>query len=217
MNAFLSRLTPGQSRALAVSVLVVLVAVVLSAILVPVLLLHRHYDEAIEQATDRLTRYRRVAALAPELAKAVDAVRGRNGRRFFLKNTAPNLASAELSEMVKAAIEGNGGRITTSQNVQPKDDERMKQVGANVQFFANTASLQKVLAALETQQPYVVVANLTVRPVNAFRGFKPPPGQEPELIVQLDAVAWAFPEASRAPATVPKPATTPSPAQPVKG
>jgi hypothetical protein len=73
---------------------------------------------------------RRVAALAPELTKAVDAVRERNGRRFFLKNTAPNLASAELSEMVKAAIEGNGGRITTAQNVQPKDDERMKQVGA---------------------------------------------------------------------------------------
>jgi hypothetical protein len=181
-----------------------------------VILLHRHYDDAIEQATDRLTRYRRVAAQAPEFTKAVEAVRERNGRRFFLKNTAPNLASAELSEMVKAAIEGNGGRITTSQNVQPKDDERMKQVGANVQFFANTANLQKVLAALETQQPYVVVANLTVRPVNAFRGFKPPPGQEPELIVQLDAVAWAFPEASRAPAAVPKPPATPPSAQPAK-
>ena len=214
MNAFLAKLTPAQSRALAVGALVVLVAVVLSAILVPVLLLHRHYDEAIDQATDRLTRYRRVAAQAPEPTKAAEAVRERNGRRFFLKNTAPNLASAELSETVKAAIEGNGGRITTSQNVQPKDDDRMKQVGANVQFFANTANLQKVLAALETQQPYVVVANLTVRPVNAFRGYKPPPGQEPELIVQLDAVAWAFPEAAR-PAAVPKPPTPP--AQPAKG
>lgn len=212
MNA-LSKLTAGQSRALAVGVLVLLVAVVLSAILVPVLLLHRHYDDAIDEATDRLTRYRRVAAQAPELAKAVDVVRERNGRRFFLKNTAPNLASAELSELVKAAIEGNGGRITTSQNVQPKDDERMKQVGANVQFFATTANLQRVLAALETHQPYVVVANLTVRPVNAFRGYKPPPGQEPELIVQLDAVAWAFPEAARAPSPS-KPAV---PAPPAKG
>ena len=83
----------------------------------------------------------------------------------------------------------------------------MKQVGANVQFFATTVNLQKVLAALETQLPYVIVANITVRPVNAFRGFKPPPGQDPELIVQLDAVAWAFPEAARPPATTTKAAT----------
>ena len=201
-----ARLTHSQARAVAIGLLLVAVAVVASAVLVPTLLLHRHYDAAIEESTDRLTRYRRVAAQAPELAKTLDVVRERNGRRFYLRNTAPNLASAELSELVKAAIEGNGGRITTSQNVQPRDDERMKQVGVNVQFFATTSNLQKVLAALETQQPYIVVANITVRPVNAFRGFKPPPGQEPELIVQLDAVAWAFPEPARPSAAGGKPA-----------
>ena len=198
--ALIARLTPPQSRALAFGILALVVLVVLSIVLVPVLLLHQHYDEAIAEFTDRLTRYRRVAAQAPEITRALELVRERNGRRFFLRNTAPNLASAELSELVKAAIESNGGRITTSQNVQPKDDDRMKQVGANVQFFATTANLQRVLNALETRQPYVIVANVTVRPVNAFRGYKPPPGQQPELIVQLDAVAWAFPEAARAPA-----------------
>ena len=208
--AVIAKLTPAQSRAFAFGLLVLVVVAVLSAIIVPVLLLHWHYDEAIAESADRLARYRRVAAQAPELGKALETVRERNGRRFFLKNTAPNLASAELSELVKAAIEGNGGRITTSQNVQSKDDDRMKQVGANVQFFATTVSLQKVLAALETQQPYVIVANLTVRPVNAFRGYKPPPGPDPELIVQLDAVAWAFPEAARPPATGTK-AAAPAP------
>ena len=204
--AFINRLTPSQSRALAFGILALIVIVVLSVVLVPLMMLHRHYDDAIAESTDRLTRFRRVAAQAPDLTRALETVRERNGRRFFLRNTAPNLASAELSELVKAAVEGNGGRITTSQNVPPKDDDRMKQVGANVQFFANTANLQRVLSALETQMPYVVVSNVTVRPVNAFRGYKPPPGQEPELIVQLDAVAWAFPEAPRAPAAGTKPA-----------
>jgi len=196
--AFVARMTPAQSRGLAVALLAAAVVVVLAILLVPAVLLHRHYDQVIDEATDRLTRYRRVAAQAPELAKARDQVRERNGQRFYLKNTAVNLASAELSEIVKAAIEGNGGRITTSQNVPPKDDDRFKQLGATVQFFATTASLQRILTTLETQQPYIVVANLTVRPVNAFRGFKPAPGQEPEVIVQLDAVAWAYPEAPRA-------------------
>ena len=205
-SAFAGNLSPARSRALAIGILVLAIAVVLAMLLVPTLLLHKHYDDAIAESSDRLARFRRVAAQAPELSKALDIVRERNGRRFFLKNTASNLASAELSELVKAAIEGNGGRITTSQNVPPKDDERMKQVGVTMQFFATTTNLQKVLAALETQLPYVMVQNITVRPVNAFRGFKPPPGQDPELIVQLESVAWAFPEAPRAPAAPPKPA-----------
>ena len=50
----------------------------------------------------------------------------------------------------------------------------------------------------------MIVENLTVRPLNAFRGFKPAPGQEPELNVQLDVGAWAYPE-------TPKPGATPAP------
>jgi len=50
-------------------------------------------------------------------------------------------------------------------------DERFKHLGVNVQFFATTANLQKILATLESQVPLVTIQNLTVRPVNAFRGF----------------------------------------------
>jgi hypothetical protein len=61
-----------------------------------------------------------------------------------------------------------------------------------VQFFATTPALQKVLNALESQQPYLLVDNLTVRPLNAFRGFKPAPGAEPEVNVQLDVSGFAY-------------------------
>ena len=70
----------------------------------------------------------------------------RDGRRFFLRNTAANLAGAELQELVKAAIEGNGGRITTSQNTSPREDGRFREIGVNVQFFATTPELQKILS-----------------------------------------------------------------------
>jgi hypothetical protein len=206
--AFAARLSPSQARALAVALAVALLLAVAAIVLVPVLLLHRHYDEAIESLTDRLMRYRRVAAQAPEITTALAGVREPHGRRFFLRNTQPNLASAELSEMVRGAVESHGGRITTSQNVAPKDDDAFKQIGASVQFFATTTNLQRILASLEAQQPHVVINTVTVRPVNAFRGFKPAPGQDPELVVQLDAIAWAFPEPARATGApaAPKPA-----------
>ena len=100
-----------------------------------------------------MDRLRRVAAQAPELRRALDAMKERDGRRFFLKNTAPNLAGAELQEMVKAAVENNGGRITTSQNTTAREDGRFKQIGVNVQFFATTPALQKIVAMLCTLTP----------------------------------------------------------------
>lgn len=207
--AILSRLTPTQSRALALGLLVVAVVLVLGLLLAPVLMLHRHYDDAIESWTSRLETYRRVAAQAPELRLALDAMRAKDGRRFFLKNTAPNLAGAELQELVKSAIESSGGRITTSQSPAPREDGAFRQVVASVQFFATVPNLQRILHAIETREPYLVVENITIRPTNAFRGFKPAIGQEPEVNVQLDVTAWAMPEAAK-PASAAAPAARPS-------
>jgi hypothetical protein len=193
----LKRLSASRQRALAAGLLVATVVIVLLAVLGPIVLLHRHYDAAIADTSDKLRRYQRVAAQAPALRVALDAMQQRDGRRFFLRNSAANLAGAELQELVKAAIEGNGGRITTSQNTSPRDDGRFREIGVNVQFFASTPALQKILLAIETHQPYLIVENLTARPLNAFRGFKPAPGQEPELNVQLDVGAWAYPEPTR--------------------
>ena len=197
MNAAIARLSPSRQRLLAMALLVAAVAIALSVLLLPVLLLHKHYDDTIAELADRLERYGRVAAQAPEYRKALDAMREKDGRRFFLRNTAPNLAGAELQEQVRAAIESNGGRITTSQNQGPKEEGRFRQIIVTVQFFATTPALQKILYALEAQPPYLSIENMTLRPLNAFRGFKPAPGQEPEVNVQLDVAGLAFAEPAR--------------------
>ena len=197
MNAAIAKLPPARQRALAVALAVVAIVIVLSLLLVPLVLLHRHYDDTIAGLNERLERYRRVAAQAPEYRKALEAMRERDSRRFFLKNTAPNLAGAELQELVRSAIESNGGRITTSQNQAPRDEGRFRQITVSVQFFASTPSLQKILYAIESGPPYLLVENMTLRPLNAFRGFKPAPGQEPEVNVQLDAAGYALVEPAR--------------------
>ena len=197
MNAAIARLTAAQQRALAIALFAVAAVLVVSLLLLPAVLLHVHYNNALESLSDRLDTYRRVAAQAPEYRKALDVMREKDARRFFLKNAAVNLAGAELQEIVRAAVEGNGGRITISQNQAPKEDGRYRQIGLNVQFFATTPNLQKILYALETQQPYVVVENLTLRPLNAFRGFRPAAGQEPEINVQLDVAAFDFNESQK--------------------
>jgi len=193
----IARMSPAGQRNLAIALLVFAVIAVLVVLLGPVVYLHRRYDGAIADLSDRLERYRRVAAQAPELRQALEVMKEKDGRRFYLKNTAPNLANAELSDLVRAAIENNGGRITTSQNPGARDEGSFRQLTVNVQFFASTPALAKILYALDTQVPYLVVDNMSVRPLNAFRGFKPAAGQEPENNVQLDVSALAYPEAPR--------------------
>ena len=186
-----------QSRALAIGLLALAVLLTLALLLVPFVLLHRHYDAAVDALQERLDVYRRVAAQAPELRKALDALRTRDGHRFFLRNTAPNLAGAELQDVVRGAIENNGGRITTIQIAQPREDGHFRQIGVSVQLFATTPNLQKILYTLETQTPYALVDSITVRPLNAFRGFKPPPGAEPELSVMLDTSGYTLMEGEK--------------------
>jgi len=197
MMAAITKLPAPRQRALAIALLVAAVVVVLAAFFVPLYLLHKHYDDKIAEFSDRIERYRRIAAQAPEYRKALDTMRAKDGRRFFLKNTAPNLAGAELQEQVRTAIESNGGRITTSQNQGPKEDGRFRQITVSVQFFASSPALQKILYALESQPPYLSVESITVRPLNAFRGFKPAIGQEPEVNVQLDVAGYALAEPDR--------------------
>lgn len=197
MATFSMTLSPGRSRALAIALLFAAVFLGLALLIAPWLMLHRHYNDAIESMTDRLERYRRVAAQGPEYRKALDALRAKDGRRFFLKNTAPNLAGAELQDMVKAAIDNNAGRLTTISITSPRDDGHFRVIGVNLQLFAATANLQKILYAIETQQPYLVVENVRISPLNGFRGFKPAPGSEPEMNVLVDIVGYAFSEAEK--------------------
>src|SRR5207248_5795963 len=90
-----AKLSRGQQRALALALFIAVVAIALAAVLGPVILMHRHYDQAIDETANRVSHLRRIAAQAPELRRALDAMKERDGRRFFLKNTAPNLAGAE--------------------------------------------------------------------------------------------------------------------------
>jgi len=197
MASLARQLKPEHGRLLAIALLFVVVFLGLAVILAPFLLLHRHYNAAIDSAQERLDRYWSISAQRPELQKAVEALREKQGRRFFLKNTAANLAGAELQDVVRAAVENNGGRITTVQITTPRDDGRFRQIGVNLQLFATTANLQKILYAIEAQQPYMVVENLTIRPLNAFRGFRPAPGAEPEVSVLLDVVGFALAEGDK--------------------
>lgn len=174
----------------ALVILLLAIAGIAALISIPVYKLHQHYDNALETLLFRFDKLRTVAAQKPETQKSLETVKRENAARFFLKNAAPNLAGAELQDLVRAAVERGGARLTSVQVAAPKEEGRHRQIVLNVQVIGNVMTLQKTLHALEGSLPYVFVDTLRINSTQ-FRGARTAPGLEPEVTVQMDVSAYA--------------------------
>ena len=189
---------PKKRRWFAAVLFILLSALIIAAIAVPAVLLHRHYDENIARTSRQVSTQTAFNALRPRLAEKLELLKARDVKKFFLKGTSSALALAELQETVRTTIEANGGRVIGSSvpGNAPKDEGPYRQVATAFTLNANNGNLRRVLYALETKEPYLYIDTIVVQP-QIGSGFKPVPGTpEPEMYVQFDLHAFAV----RAPA-----------------
>jgi hypothetical protein len=97
-----------------------------------------------------------------------------------------------VQEIVKGVVESNGGKIASMQIPEHKDDGDYRKVTVNVQMNARIGAVQKIFYALETQRPYLILDNVSIRYVawQAQRGAANVP--DPEFLVQFDAAGYAM-------------------------
>lgn len=186
----LAAMNPKQSRQLAVGLLVAAILAVIAAIAIPVWLLNRHYEAALDDATNKLDRYRRIATTRPEVARQLEAMRAKEPRKFFLRSGATAMSAAEAQEALRAIIEAGGGRLITMQAPAARDEGRYRQISINVQLTANIFAMRKILNAIETNTPYLFIDNLLVRS-QVPGNFRPGPGAEPDVFVTFDVSGYA--------------------------
>ena len=184
-------MNPTQSRNAAVGLLIAAVAVSVAAIALPFWMLHRHYDAALTESSSRLERYNRIAATRPDVARQLDAMRGKETRKFFLRSGAAALSAAESQEALRALVEGSGGRLITMQAPVSKEEGRYRQITVNMQLTANMQAARKILNAIETNVPYLFIENLKITS-QVPGNFRPQPGAEPEVFLQLDVTGYAL-------------------------
>lgn len=184
-------LSKNQSRGLAIGLLMLFLTIGVLLLFIPIKMLHRHYDQSLDSLADYLGRYRQVVATHAEVQSALDQVRQKNGRQHFLRNTGVALAASEIQETAKSLIEANGGKLVSMQVVPFKDDGGYRRVTVNIQFISNLPTLRKILYAVETVQPYLLLDNVSIRSqANALN--KGAPVTEPELIAQFDASGYTL-------------------------
>ena len=190
MTALAFTIPGARRRRLAVGLLAAALIGLALLVLVPLWAAHRHYDTALDDLGQRLERYERLSEARPALERKLEGVKAQGSRKFYLKATAPSLAAAEAQEQVRRIIEAAGARVTSVQVAQPKDDGAFRQFAVSAQLSANANALRRVLLAIDSAEPFLLVDTLSIRsqvPPN----FKAPPGFEPEMYVQLDVVGFA--------------------------
>ena len=179
-----------RRRGLALGLLLAGALLLALVVVIPLWMAHRHYDSVLDDMGQRLERYERLAEARPALERRLEGVKAQGSRKFFLKASGASLAAAEIQEQVRRIIESGGARVTSVQVAQPKDEAGFRQFGVSAQLTANIAALRRVLLAVDSAEPYLLVDTLTIRsqvPPN----FKAPPGFEPEMYVQLDVIGFS--------------------------
>ena len=183
---------PRDRRILAIAIFAAILALLFAAIIVPVVLLNRHYDENLARMTRQWKNQSAFNELRPQVSRALEQLKGRDVRKLFLKGTTVALGSAELQDHVAQVIEGNGGRIIARNTSPHKDDGPYRLVTANFQFNISNVNLRRMLHALESKEPYLFDDNLVIRSQTPA-GYRPPAGAiEPDLYVSVDVSGVAY-------------------------
>lgn len=184
---------PGQARnrQLALGMLALVVLAVVTLVALPTWYLYHRYDRELRDRQDKVERFSRIASTRAEVARQLEAMRGKDTRKLFLRSGAAALSAAEAQEYVRGMVESAGGRLITMQALPAKEEGRYRQATAQVQLAANVYALRKILHMVESHVPMLFIENLTVK-TQVPGNFKPAPGAEPEMFVTFEIHGYSL-------------------------
>jgi len=185
------KLTPRQNQALALVLLLLVIGFVVALVALPTLMLHRRYDNAIENATDSLIRYRRFSEQEPAIKQEIEKITALNAKKFFIKTSNPSLAASDIQDAVKQFIESRRGKLLSVQILPAKDEGKYRKISLTVQANVTPLALQQILLGIESRVPFLFIDNLAIR-AGQGRLYRPQPGVDPEFGLQMTLHGYAI-------------------------
>lgn len=162
-----------MQRWLAVGLLVLLVAVVVFAVLLPLVTTGLAYYEEKNDLLFRLQRQQTIAGRETQVKEQLDLIKQQFLEQgYFSTSITEALASAELQNIVKTAVADAGGQLTSTQGLPGKLTDGFLRVAVKVRMTGTTEALVGVLHTIESAVPVLLVDQLDINPVRGVRNRK---------------------------------------------
>ena len=152
-----------QRRELAIGIL-------LAISVLPVWLANASRQAAIDDAGERLQRYRQIAARDAELLPQYEAlVQRQKASGKHLRSDTVALAGAELQRRVTSIGSGNGARVMSTQILPTSSEEGFVRVAIKVRMTGTLPAILQSLYDIETDDVYMFLDNVALNDPRAGR------------------------------------------------
>ncbi|KEA62105.1 General secretion pathway protein M [Marinobacterium lacunae] len=159
----MKNLTKGQSRLLAIALLLLVVVLLVRVLLVPLWLSWSESNDRVDALTKRLDVYQRLQSGMASDQKRLAALKADQPTTdWYLDEATPALAAASLQQLLHRQVAQSGGDVVSTQIVAPEGDEPVPTVSVQVRMRAELPQLVDLLYKLEAGRPVLVLDNLAI-------------------------------------------------------
>ena len=197
------RLSPMASRALAVTILLVLIGLVYLTLVGPLLDDYFATRDAIDDTRAALARYRGVAAELPQRKSELETLHQRQAKsEGFLRGPADKDdqlvgAQIQLQNLIKTLVESAHGELKSTQvlPVQEEGPTKYRRLTIRAQMSLDITAAQRVIYGIETASPLLFLDNVDLRAhlVDRRRERGANNGSDAMLDVRIDVYGYVRP------------------------
>lgn len=156
-------LTSKNRRLLAILILLVVIAALLSVAVLPVVVASRNFTNSIEELQFQLRNYQRTAAQEVSLKTRLtqlDSAQISDDDLLIGESTA--IAGANLQELFKQRVKQAGGNLESTQILDESYSGNLQRIGIRAQFSGTIEALQRTLYHIEFGKPLLFVNNIEI-------------------------------------------------------
>jgi general secretion pathway protein M len=179
-----------QSQVLAIGLLVITCVVLFAVVVQPWRDFRAAQQEYTADLRFQLGRYQQLAERQEEFEAALQSIKSRNGgARYYLAQSKPALASAELEQYLERILRSGNAQIMSTQAVSEAGGGVTPSVAVKVRMRSDLMTLVTLIHRVETGSPTLFVNNLTISAFAAGQ-LNNPAVQVQSLDVQFDLVGF---------------------------
>ncbi|MDQ2090851.1 type II secretion system protein GspM [Marimonas arenosa] len=184
------------NRLLALILLAGVAAVLLFAVVLPLLDWRRDTQDELAHTRDMVNRLQRSSTSRDDYEAQIEALAQKIGESdLYIRGETEPLAAAAIQEHIKAIIASHGGGLRSMQSLESEEEGDVIRIRVRIVMNSSHVEFVNVLHALETSAPYLFVDALEVATSAGGRGALKN-GGETKLAVDLVVYGYLLPEVS---------------------